>query len=553
MKVLILGGYGVFGGRLAELLSDEARFELIIAGRSIEKAAKFCAAFKGAATVVPLALDRDDIAVKLPKINPDVIVDASGPFQAYGDTPYGVVEAAIKAKIPYLDFADAADFVFGIDQFDDKARAVGIPVLSGVSSFPVLTGAVLEALSDHVDIVHVEAGIAPSPFAGIGLNVMRAVVGYAGGDVKLTRNATPHIAKGLTESRRRTVCVPGRLPLKNIRYSLVDVPDLQVLPNQRGSIQNIWMGAGPVPEILHRVLNVLAYLRAKGVVPSLVPFSPLFYRVLNLLKFGEHRGGMYVAVSVGSRDISWNLLAEGDDGPYIPSMAIEILLRKMLNGDMPQSGARAAVGDVSLADYDKAFESKSIHTGLRTDIPDAPLYRRLLGDRYTCLPEPVQALHDLHDISVYSGTATVTRGRNPLGWCIGKILGLPPAGKAVPVTVTMSVLDGVETWQRNFGGHCFSSQQSLGTGRWDGLIVERFGVFRVGLAVLADDDKLELVARRMTILGLPVPNWCLPNGPATETESDGAFSFDVSFKAPFLGELARYQGRIAPLLGANDK
>ena len=34
MKVLILGGYGTFGGRLARLLADEARLTLVIAGRS---------------------------------------------------------------------------------------------------------------------------------------------------------------------------------------------------------------------------------------------------------------------------------------------------------------------------------------------------------------------------------------------------------------------------------------------------------------------------------------------------------------------------------------
>jgi KR domain. len=39
MKVLILGGYGTFGGRLAQLLADESSATLIIAGRSYEKAA----------------------------------------------------------------------------------------------------------------------------------------------------------------------------------------------------------------------------------------------------------------------------------------------------------------------------------------------------------------------------------------------------------------------------------------------------------------------------------------------------------------------------------
>jgi len=48
VRVLILGGYGVFGGRLARLLADEARLTLVIAGRSREKASAFCVALGGA-------------------------------------------------------------------------------------------------------------------------------------------------------------------------------------------------------------------------------------------------------------------------------------------------------------------------------------------------------------------------------------------------------------------------------------------------------------------------------------------------------------------------
>ena len=42
-KVLVLGGYGTFGGRLVQLLADEARLTLIVAGRSQAKADEFCA------------------------------------------------------------------------------------------------------------------------------------------------------------------------------------------------------------------------------------------------------------------------------------------------------------------------------------------------------------------------------------------------------------------------------------------------------------------------------------------------------------------------------
>ena len=35
MRVLIIGGYGTFGGRLVDLLIDEPRLTLIVAGRDL--------------------------------------------------------------------------------------------------------------------------------------------------------------------------------------------------------------------------------------------------------------------------------------------------------------------------------------------------------------------------------------------------------------------------------------------------------------------------------------------------------------------------------------
>ena len=43
MRILILGGYGVFGGRLAELLADVPDIELLICGRNLVSAQEFCA------------------------------------------------------------------------------------------------------------------------------------------------------------------------------------------------------------------------------------------------------------------------------------------------------------------------------------------------------------------------------------------------------------------------------------------------------------------------------------------------------------------------------
>jgi saccharopine dehydrogenase-like NADP-dependent oxidoreductase len=261
LRVLIVGGYGTFGGRLARLLAGEPRLTLIIAGRSPRQAEQFCAALPATAALIPAAFDRAaDIDAQLGALAPDLVVDASGPFQIYHD-PYRVVRAVLARRIGYLDLADGSDFVQGIAQFDAQARERGVFVLGGASSFPVLTAAVVRRLARGMARVDaVSAGIAPSPFAGLGLNVVRAIASYCGKPIELLRDGRKVTGFGLTESRRFTIAPPGRLPLGSRRFSLVDAPDLRVLP-ALWPLREIWMGAGTVPEIMHRVLNLCAWGR----------------------------------------------------------------------------------------------------------------------------------------------------------------------------------------------------------------------------------------------------------------------------------------------------
>src|SRR3546814_14631101 len=94
---------------------------------------------------------------------------------------------------------------------------------------------------------------------------------------------------------RFTVAVPGRLPLRNIHFSLVDVPDLRLLPRAYPAMIDIWMGAGPAPEILHRILNLRATARGRSGLPSLELFSRPFYAGPNRMRLGSIRGGMFVS------------------------------------------------------------------------------------------------------------------------------------------------------------------------------------------------------------------------------------------------------------------
>src|SRR5262249_1292755 len=142
------------------------------------------------------------------------------------------------------------------------------------------------------------------------------------------------------DARRCTIAPPGHVPLWPTRFSLVDVPDLQVLPALWPDVRSVWMGAGPSPNILHRALNALAWAVRLGLLPSAKPLAGIMHWVMNVVPWGEHRGGMFVDVR-GTRpdgapiERSWHLLAEGDDGPLIPSMAAAAIIRRMLDGRPP--------------------------------------------------------------------------------------------------------------------------------------------------------------------------------------------------------------------------
>jgi hypothetical protein len=551
MKLLIVGGYGIFGGRIVELLQDEPRLTMIVAGRSLQKATDACGARPGAqATLRPTTFDRDgDVAAQLAALQPDMLVDASGPFQDYGDTRYRVVEACIAQRVHYLDLADGSAFVAGIAAFDVAARAANVAVLAGVSSFPVLTAAVVRHLSAGLARVDgIRGGIAPSPFAGVGENVIRAIAGYAGQTISLRRNGKEATAHPFTEQMRFTIAPPGRLPLRNTLFSLVDVPDLRVLPEIRPEVQTIWMGAGPVPAFLHRLLIALAWLVRWKLLRSLSSLAGLMHVTTNNLRWGEHRGGMFVevdgvdAASV-ARKRSWHLLAEGSDGPLIPSMAVEALVRRALDGALPALGARAAVDEIELATYDRLFANRTIFTGTREE-PAGPLYARILGKAWADLPAELRAMHDFSGSA--RGQASVERGTGRLARLAARLMGFPAASADVPVQVRFTERGGVETWTHNFGDETFSSDQFAGRGRSEHLVCERFGPLTFAMALVVDGDCLRLVLRRWSAFGIPLPMWFCPRSDAYERVEDGKFRFFVEISHPLAGLIVRYRGWLVP-------
>ncbi|TBY91404.1 DUF4166 domain-containing protein [Rhizobium leguminosarum bv. viciae] len=515
-SLLIIGGYGTFGGRLARLLGDEPRLRLLVAGRSLEKADDFVADLRtpkdGAeglgsnnlgAMVQAVSFDRDgDLTEQLTRLRPHLVVDASGPFQTFGENAYKVVEACIGLGIDYADIADSTGFVAGVGGLDAAAKAKGTFALSGLSSLPALSFAALDAMAPHFSrIESVAAGIAPSPHVKIGLNVVRAIATYAGKKVPVLRHGQPASGRGLIDAMRVTVAPPGVKPLRSRKFLLVDAPDLKLLPARFADLKSSFTGVGTEPQPLQHLLSLAARLVRLRLLPSLLPFAPVLQRASHAFAIGEHRGGMFVRVGgvdhAGRRlSCGWHLIAEGDDGPFIPVIAVEALVRRLLTGIRPENGARPAAGELQLEDFEAAFQRFSITSGISMENEEArqPLYQRIL------------------------------------------------AGEDVPVTVRF-VSDGdKEIWTRDFGGTVFRSWQVEAKGRDRDLLVEVFGPFRVLMAPMPDGEKLRLVVRGWRFCGIPLPMFLAPGGDTYEEERDGRFHFHVEIGGRLTGLVVRYTG-----------
>lgn len=554
-KLLIIGGYGTFGGRLARLLMNEKALEILVAGRSLQKARAFAQELDGAATVTAVKLDRSgDLDAAFSELNPDIVVDASGPFQNYGERAYRVVEAALASGCHYLDLADDRDFVLGIHRFDPLAKKAGLFALSGASSCPALTSAVYRRITrDFASVRAVTGGIAPSPYAGVGPNVIRAIASYAGQPITLRRGGRDATAFPFTETRRRTVGPPGTLPLRSLAYSLVDVPDLNLLGTLDPKPDSVWFGAAPVPTLYHACFRLLARAVKRGLLRTLAPIAPLMSFVMNHLSWGEHRGGLFLEcegldVNGRQKTRSWHLLAEGSIGPMTPTLACVAVLRKMLAGAPPAPGARPAHLDLELTDFEPLFAKLGVQTGEReSSSAEWPLFRRVLGNAWSTLPAPVASVHEVLAEQKLAGRASVIRGRSLVARAAAALFRFPLAGDQVPVTVTMNAGDGGEYWLRNFSGRTFSSTLSAGRGAWAGLVRERFGIVSFGMALVVENDRLLFVMRRWSVAGIPMPLFLRPKGMTFESVVDQRFCFDVEITFPIVGHIVTYRGWLEPV------
>jgi saccharopine dehydrogenase-like NADP-dependent oxidoreductase len=538
-RVLIVGGAGVFGRRLAEGMRATTNADLIIAGRSRARAEEAALALGVYETAI---LDRtkataDDIR----NLAADLVIDAAGPFQG-ADLRFA--RAVIEAGANYLDLADARDFVAAFPSLDALARKHNVAAITGASSTPALTHAALDALRAgwrRIDIVR--AGIAPANKMDRGPAVMKAILAWVGAPVRVFEDGAWRERPGWSDCGKIDVPMLGRR-----RFALAETPDLDLLVSRYAPRDAALFMAGMEVWLMQRGMEFVAALRRWGVLREPARFAELLRAAGDILApFGSDRGGMVVEAFGRAADdrpmrARWSMFAPDGLGPYTPTFAALALARRFLEEGALPIGAHACVALLRLEDFQPEFRRLNFKTRIDVTPLFSPFETALVAD-FAKLPNSVRAAHRAGPVTRLTGYARVAGATSPLAKILARLFNFPHAQNRVALRVTKRTMGDVEIWTRDFGGRRMQSRlRALGPGR----VRESFGPFHFDMAVSASAEGLSMTVVGWRVGPLPLPAFLAPRSTATETgASQGRYCFDVPIAAPFLGRLTHYSGDLA--------
>jgi hypothetical protein len=174
-------------------------------------------------------------------------------------------------------------------------------------------------------------------------------------------------------------------------------------------------------------------------------------------------------------------------------------------------------------------------------------YRSILGASFDSLPRAVRMFHEAPSGTDYTGHARIRRGRGRLAILATWGAGFPASCEDVPLVVQVNRTGFGESWLRSYAGHYRASLQFEGTGRWAGLMVEKFALVRIGMALVAEPSSLRLVVKRWSVAGIPMPLALAPRGEIVEFDDDGKYGFRIDVSSPLTGPVVFYEGLLEPV------
>ncbi|MET0775746.1 MAG: saccharopine dehydrogenase NADP-binding domain-containing protein [Pseudomonas mandelii] len=352
LRVMVVGGYGNFGSIVCRHLVAMPDVELVVSGRNSHKlqckveelktqSGRVCESWCGDAMGSAFSSTLSTMGIQW-------VVHTGGSFQGQS---YAVAQSCIDAGVNYCDLADCRTFVNGIDVLDACAKQAGVAILSGCSSVPTLSSALIDHYRyrfKRIDsIAHGISSSAKMP----GLSTVEGVLAYAGKPIKQLKNGQVHEVSGWQDLTLRKMPQLGTRVLSN-----VDVPDMDIFAGRYGA-HTLSFKAGSGLKLGGVANYVLAEALRVGLVRDSASWAARLHRWGTWFeRFGDGLSAMYIDVEgqgVDGQPLSMTvqLTAHNDKGPEIPSCAAVALAAKLVAGYEPAPGARPCVGEISVDEY----------------------------------------------------------------------------------------------------------------------------------------------------------------------------------------------------------
>lgn len=365
LRVLIVGGYGHFGGHIARQLAGEPGVSLIIAGRSAQRASAFAATLSASSGAAGVALDIDrPLAPVFAEFRPDLVIHTTGPFQGQD---YRVAEAAIAGGSHYCDLADARAFVCGVDRLDDAAQAAGVAVIAGASSVPCLTAAFIDRYRQAFRrLRRVDYGIGAAQATNRGLGTTAAVLSYVGKPFERLDGGRNRRVLGWQGTGVVDYPEIGRR-----LFGECDIPDLALFPARYPELETIRFRAGHELAVLHLGALAMSYAVRVGLVDGLSRHAAPLHRITRAFdRFGGGKSGFHMVLDGDGPDgrqrtVRIFMIARRAQGPNIPCVPATVIARRMARGWRPTPGARPCLDLIDLDEYLAALDEFDISTIVR--------------------------------------------------------------------------------------------------------------------------------------------------------------------------------------------
>ena len=355
MKTLILGGYGNFGARIARALAPQFDSELLIGGRDARRADSLANALGHGVQGIGIDLSEPGFSQKLSDLGIELLIHTAGPFQEQG---YAVARAAATAGAHYIDLSDGRRFVCDFPESLNKTfEAAGRTAISGASTVPALSSAVVDYLCDGWHIDTIDICIAPAQSAPRGKATIAGVLSYCGAPIKVWSDGQWQTQHGWAS--------PEFVEFSRLKPrlgALCDIPDLELFPQRYAARQRVMFRAALEVRFTQRAFALLSAVRVRGLLANPEKLAGIINFGARAFDFlGTAVGAMVVRAggvdATGKpRQRAWHILADNDYGPEIPCMAAILLAQRMAQGELFPPGAFACAGMLDLSEFEPEFK-----------------------------------------------------------------------------------------------------------------------------------------------------------------------------------------------------